>query len=363
MRAEWNDLLARSGQENPFLSHEWLTAWWCVYGNGARLHVVISRDRSNGRLEGALPAIIRQSPKGVGFRYLVFMGSESVSSDFLTCLASRDREREVYDEIVRNLRMKDSLWDRAVFSDLEEKGLFHRCLEICGWEGLSFHRTYACPYIQLPPLWEEFLGSLQPKVRSRIGYYRRALDRTGEVAVRKIVREEEVDAALNDLIRLREDRFRQKGLRNVNVPVYYRMFHRLVNRSFLQNDWLRLYFLDVDGRPVAFLLQYIYGKRAFFYQTGFDGKWAKNSVGFVLLGYVIQETIREKIRAFEFLRGDETYKYEWGKVADHQLINVSVFSCTLRGRICKTYCLSIYHMRERFKKFLVYTGLRKQNIC
>ena len=44
MRDEWNGLLHASGSWNPFLTWEWMSAWWTHLGEGAALHVITVRD-------------------------------------------------------------------------------------------------------------------------------------------------------------------------------------------------------------------------------------------------------------------------------------------------------------------------------
>ena len=58
LASEWNDLLARSITDVPFLRHEYLRAWWSSLGGGewpsAELSIVSGRDASN-RLVGLAP--------------------------------------------------------------------------------------------------------------------------------------------------------------------------------------------------------------------------------------------------------------------------------------------------------------------
>src|SRR3989304_2930068 len=58
LRPEWNDLLARSTSDVPFLRHEYLAAWWSSLGGGewprGELCLVAGRDE-NGRLAGLAP--------------------------------------------------------------------------------------------------------------------------------------------------------------------------------------------------------------------------------------------------------------------------------------------------------------------
>ena len=38
---EWDPLLEASSARNLFLSWEWVSLWWTIYGRGDRLHVLV----------------------------------------------------------------------------------------------------------------------------------------------------------------------------------------------------------------------------------------------------------------------------------------------------------------------------------
>ena len=49
----------------------------------------------------------------------------------------------------------------------------------------------------------------------------------------------------------------------------------------------------------------------YYYHTGFTLEHRKLSPGFVLLGHIMQDAFERDINEFDFLRGDEEYKYRW----------------------------------------------------
>jgi len=65
------------------------------------------------------------------------------------------------------------------------------------------------------------------------------------------------------------------------------------------------------------LLNYFYAGKYFFFIGGFDPDYARWSVGTVLFGYAIQHAIEEGAREFDFLRGEEEYKYRLGAQNRH----------------------------------------------
>jgi CelD/BcsL family acetyltransferase involved in cellulose biosynthesis len=75
---------------------------------------------------------------------------------------------------------------------------------------------------------------------------------------------------------------------------------------------LRLYAMRMGGQVVAALCVLQAKSRAFYYIGGFDPEHAKLGLGTVLVGHAIGEAEREESKSFDFLRGQEDYKYRWG---------------------------------------------------
>src|SRR5687767_5122557 len=58
LRPEWEALLARSGADHPFMSHDWICAWWESFGAGKTLYVLLVR--SAGTLVAVAPLMLSE---------------------------------------------------------------------------------------------------------------------------------------------------------------------------------------------------------------------------------------------------------------------------------------------------------------
>ncbi len=336
IKEEWDDLLTESEEENPFLSHQWLQTWWEVYGHGS-LHIIVAWNSNSGELIGILPLFRYRRKSLIPARMLKFLGSERVSSDFLGCLARRGSEEIVYQACMAALQRDANLWDIVEFQDMDEDSLFFSHLIKANIQRIVIQRDpdKCCPFLALPESWEALLKNLSSKMRQRVGYYRRALAKKWTVQLEQLTSPDDVAQAMSDMVRLRQDRMDQKGIVAGKVTQSYFKFHEILMPRLLACDKLRLYFLRVDNQRVAYMYLFAGGKRIYFYQTGFDRNWSNQSIGFVLLGKVIEKTVNEGFTTFEFLRGDERYKYEWGNVDDRHLCSVTIFSTKPYGLICQ----------------------------
>jgi CelD/BcsL family acetyltransferase involved in cellulose biosynthesis len=76
---------------------------------------------------------------------------------------------------------------------------------------------------------------------------------------------------------------------------------------------LDLSFLTVEGQRAAAMWSYSYGDRMMLYNSGLDpAGFSALSPGIVLLSYNIEHTIQRGFKKYDFLQGDEDYKYRMG---------------------------------------------------
>ena len=90
-------------------------------------------------------------------------------------------------------------------------------------------------------------------------------------------------------------------------------FHKRISSLFLERDWLRLYFLANDNHAIAVIYCFKYRNKYFYYQSGRDLNYAKYRVGLVLINEVVREAIEEGAELFDFLSGNELYKFRWAQ--------------------------------------------------
>ena len=135
------------------------------------------------------------------------------------------------------------------------------------------------------------------------------------------------------LVALHHKRHRQTGGSDAFHTPALVAFHEELSRWALERGWLRLFVMWLDGRAAASLYGFRYGPTFFFYQSGFDPEFEKQSVGLVTLGLSIQSASEEGVEEYDLLHGDEPYKFHWAREA-RDLIQVELYPPSAGGRLC-----------------------------
>ena len=91
-----------------------------------------------------------------------------------------------------------------------------------------------------------------------------------------------------------------------------RQFQWRATASLLRRNVLRLYGLRLNGQLIAALYALAERDILYCYLQGFDPAYGAFSPGAQILAAAIDDAIREKKTAVDFLRGPEAYKYAWG---------------------------------------------------
>ena len=163
-----------------------------------------------------------------------------------------------------------------------------------------------------------WLKSRSRNFREQVRRRERKLAREHELTYRLCDDPDRLDADFDTLVRLHRARFGETS-RSFDPP--RDTLHRAFARAALERGWLRLWILELDGRPAAAWLGYRMGGAEWYYQAGRDPALERESVGFVLMAHTIREALDAGMREYRLLLGDESYKDRFAS-AEHGLETV-----------------------------------------
>ncbi len=308
---QWNSLLAESISNLPFLRHEYLCAWWSSLGGGewdSGELSIITAER-DGELVGIAPLFLttyKDQPT------LLFLGSIEISDylDFIVREADLgDFLRGLLDFLASHVTLT---WLALDLHNLVENSLSLPVLEAeaasRGWV-FTQETLQPSPYVSLPGDFDEYLAGIKKKQRHEI---RRKM-RRAEADERKVSwfivddaskLDKNIEACCQLMAQDPEKQaFLTQTMKSQMKAAIYAAFSA---------GWLQLAFLEVDGEKAAGYLNFDYGNRIWVYNSGLDMKFSDLSPGWVLLGYLLQWANENGRSEFDFMRGDEPYKYKFG---------------------------------------------------
>ncbi|HKO15352.1 MAG TPA: GNAT family N-acetyltransferase [Gemmatimonadaceae bacterium] len=303
LRGEWRELWARVPGATPFQSPAWLLPWMETFAPGAPLVLTMRRA---GSLVAVAPFYV--APDETGMRWLRLIGAGN--TDYLDVLAPDEHARTVAAGVLAHLGRRGAAWDVA---DLWPLAGTAALLAAAVPDGLqaSTSPNDVCPTLVLPATVEHLADHVPARFLSKLRYYRRRLERSGELRVR-LATCETVCSLFSTLAALHEARWRERGESGVLHDPAVRAFHQAALPALCSDGTPRLLELTLDGRTVACVYVLLRGTRAWYYLGGFDPAYERFSVGTVAVGHAIDAAIRDGARTFDFLRGAEPYKYAWG---------------------------------------------------
>jgi CelD/BcsL family acetyltransferase involved in cellulose biosynthesis len=125
-------------------------------------------------------------------------------------------------------------------------------------------------------------------------------------------------------------------------------FYTEVARWAAERDWLRLVFLRLDGRPIAF--HFAIEERGVYYalKGGFDPAFHRFSPGQLLIRATLERAFTRGLRRYELLGGDDDYKLRWATGTQERLL-FQAFAPTLAGLVDWAV---FAHARPRLKRVL-----------
>jgi CelD/BcsL family acetyltransferase involved in cellulose biosynthesis len=221
-------------------------------------------------------------------------------------------------------------WELLVLSNLASNAAMVRrlCDEFAA-RGYALHRRalWGCPYIDLPGDWDSYLASLSPTRRQTLRRKERSLGRRYAMTITDYDGER-FDEGWRCLVTLHERRWNGQGA--LHLPREGRL-HRSFAASLAARRELWLTTLDVDGAAAAAWYGFASRDTVYFYQSGRDPRWERESLGLVLMGAMIRRAIERGYRRFDFLRGEDAYKGHWTQ-AGRSTEEITVFRPGWRGR-------------------------------
>ena len=319
--ATWNTLVEQSIADTPFSRYEYLAEWWKTLGGGEwkTAELVLISASENDQLIGIAPLFIAEYE---GQQALMLVGSIEISDYLDLIVREADLARFLSGLIdflassVAGILRSNSgqAWSAIDWYNLPDDSLTLAALkaesEKRGWD---YHEEIyrPTPRIALNGSFEEYLSRIDKKQRHEIRRkMRRAAESDLNVRFQIVGKDANIEPEMETFFHLMTQ---DPNKANFLHPAMHEQMTITIRAAHAQG-YLWLAFLEVDGVKVAASLNFDYKNKLWGYNSGVSRAHMELSPGWVLLGHVIQWCCENGRHEFDFMRGDEDYKYRFGGV-------------------------------------------------
>ncbi|MDQ2839450.1 MAG: GNAT family N-acetyltransferase [Acidobacteriota bacterium] len=301
LRDDWRELWESSPSPTPFNSPDWLITWWEHFGSG-ELRVFLVKD-DEPRIVGIIPSFLHNWNRQ---RQLTLLGSGI--SDYLDPIILPEHRGEVIRCLTDYLE-RDGEWERVDWQDLS-------CdMSLAGLssdEKLAAHAQpdLACSEIITNRSFSEYWDERPAGLRRNVRRYRNKAEQIGKLEFH--ITRSYNEKCLQTLFALHGERWRERGEPGMITINKSEPFLRAVAQVFAPRQMLTFFTLTFEGELAAVILGFPCRNMIYAYLSAFDPSYAEFGFGRILLFEALRHAWEQKFQSWNFLRGDEAYKQEWG---------------------------------------------------
>ena len=311
----WEDLAERTNA-SPAFHPGWFRAWCEAFG-GRGLELFAARDA--GRIVGVLPVLregraVRSPTNWHTFSY-GFLSEDADAARHLSEALLQTRGNEIH----------------LQFVDPSDPGVAS-VIDLARRRGyrVLFHDLQRSPYITLDGGWDEVERRLGRSTRQEMRRRRRRLEERGTLSFEIHDGAEGLEDLLVEGFAIEGSGWKERRGSAVRSDPATEGFYRRLAEWARDRGWLRLAFLRLDGRPIAFDYSFEANGSYMNLKTGYEPAFSSYAPGLLLRADVVRRAFDIGLRTYEFLGADDPWKRPWAS-GYRERKRVLVFDRSLRG--------------------------------
>jgi len=310
--SNWNALVEGSIADTPFSRYEYLSGWWKTLGGGEweNPKLVLISATEDDRLIGIAPLFIHEYD---GQQALLLLGSIEISDYLDLIVREADLPRFLAGLLDFLASSHADAWSALDWYNLPDASPTLAALKAeSDKRGWNYHEEIyrPTPRIALNGSFEDYLAGLDKKQRHEIRRKMRRAAESGRVRFYIVDKDADLEPELESFYQLMvQDPNKAEFLHDDMRDQMSRTI-----RAAHEHGYLWLAFLEIDGIKAAATLCFDYRNKLWGYNSGVSFDFKELSPGWVIMAYDIQWCCENGRYEFDFMRGDEEYKYRMGGV-------------------------------------------------
>jgi len=359
LKNEWTALYSSSKSQSPFLTWEWMYQWWVSYSQEIssfhKLCIITTRDQQN-RLQSIWPFFIIETDSFLGkLKILKFIGTNFESSDYLDIIVDKKMTEDHFGAVLQSnifIKVIETI-DKIILNNVLESSVVYQNKSYFSY--LKWQRKNAiCPYLVLPEDKDQLLNLLSKNMKSSLRRTYNKLTKNPDIHIKTITDKGDINKAVENLFKLHGDRFNDQEKETKFVFSRRGSFHQEISKTFLEKNWLRFYEVQFRDEIIGSLYCYLFGSTLMYLQAGFNPNFGQFALGNQLILHAITDAINLNCTEFDFMRGDEAYKYKW--TSTERYLYTMEFGCSHKGKLQ----VANRNISKRIKKIIKQVLFKKQ---
>jgi CelD/BcsL family acetyltransferase involved in cellulose biosynthesis len=294
----WKNLQEADPNRQPFSSPEWSHTWWQHFGHGNELF--LGSIEENQESIGIAPLMLHG-------KTAFLIGSVDVC-DYLDFVIAPGKEDQFFRVLID--RLATAGITRLDLAPLRPESAVLKYLPgIATGKGLLFDRENEdiTVLLDLPSAWDDYLNLLERHQRFELKRKFRRLEEAGDLNYRNNTVWNSAD--VETFFKLFKESRQDKA---AFLTAEREAFFRTLIQKMADAGFLRLNFLEINNLTIAATLCFDYNNTIYLYNSGYNPEYSWLSAGLLSKAKCIQESISRGKKKFDFLKGDEKYKYHLG---------------------------------------------------
>jgi CelD/BcsL family acetyltransferase involved in cellulose biosynthesis len=317
LEPEWEELASRVGA-SPFMRPGWIGAWWRAFGPGKLAILVLRRQ---DRLVGVLPLA---SQRGA-----LVSTTNWHTPEFVPIAEDESALAALIEAALARTSVRLDL--SFLYENSAAAGACVRLGQAAGFSVLS-RVVQRSPYLEPRDDWDSFKAGLPSRKTHKYRRFRRRLDEQGQVSIEVVDGGERLAELLREGFEVEAAGLEGRRGKAILARPETTRFYSEVAEWAAERGWLRLGFLRLDGKPIAFAYGLEHGGVYWDLKVGFDPAHARFGPGVLLLEERIRHAFMSALERFEFLGAAERHKLDWTD-AVHTKQRIQAFAPTLGGAV------------------------------
>ncbi|MBN2521240.1 MAG: GNAT family N-acetyltransferase [Bacteroidales bacterium] len=330
IKTKW-DFLVKQNNLDISVSYDWSATIWESHLKNKDINVFSIEN--NGTLLCVMPIVLRRKTiKKIPIDAICCLSDLSnLHNDLL--LDRKNENGEVLDIFFNQLKKNKKLrkWDVMEFGSVVVGGTTDQALK-----KYFYSRNYKylisigslSPFINIKKYsysWDEYLKSLNKKVKSNFKRKQNKINREGAVEIKRIYDNEMI---LNIISLIERNSWKHKNGSSIIDKEHQQAFYKSLLKKFNNNFVFFILFFNND--PISYSMGLIDRNKYYSLKTSYIDKFKKLSPGIVLRLSLLQYCFENKFNEFDFCGEDEEWKKDFTsdfREHNHYLIyNKKLFS-------------------------------------